>query len=38
MLRTGRVSLTERSPGILVSLDGAALAAAVYYPLLLLVL
>jgi molybdopterin converting factor small subunit len=38
MLRTGRVSLTERPPGILVSLDGVALAAAIYYPLLLLVL
>ncbi|HEU4917363.1 MAG TPA: MoaD/ThiS family protein [Acidimicrobiia bacterium] len=38
MLRTGRVSLTERAPGTLVSLDGVALAAAVYYPLLLLVL
>jgi molybdopterin converting factor small subunit len=38
MLRTGRVSLTERPPGVLVSLDGVALAAAVYYPLLLLVL
>lgn len=38
MLRTGRVSLTERPPGILVSLDGVALAAAIYWPLLLLVL
>jgi molybdopterin synthase sulfur carrier subunit len=38
MMRTGRVSLTERPPGILVSLDGVALAAAIYYPLLLLVL
>jgi molybdopterin converting factor small subunit len=38
MLRTGRVSLTERPPGTLVSLDGVALAAAIYYPLLLLVL
>jgi hypothetical protein len=38
MLRTGSVSLTERPPGILVSLDGVALAAAIYYPLLLLVL
>jgi molybdopterin converting factor small subunit len=38
MLRTGRVSLTERPPGVLVALDGVALAAATYYPLLLLVL
>ena len=38
MLRTGRVALTERPPGALVSLDGVALAAAIYYPLLLLVL
>jgi molybdopterin converting factor small subunit len=38
MLRTGRVSLTERAPGALVCLDGVALAAAIYYPLLLLVL
>ena len=38
MLRTGRAVLTERPPGALVSLDGVALAAAIYYPLLLLVL
>jgi molybdopterin synthase sulfur carrier subunit len=38
MLRTGRAVLTERPPGTLVCLDGVALAAAVYYPLLLLVL
>ncbi len=38
MLRMGRVVLTERPPGALVSLDGIALAAAIYYPLLLLVL
>lgn len=38
MLRAGRVVLTEHSPGSLVSLDGVALAAAIYYPLLLLVL
>ncbi len=38
MLRMGRVVLTERPPGALVSLDGVALAAAIYYPLLLLVL
>ena len=37
MLRTGRVVLTERPPGVLVCLDGVALAAAIYYPLLLLV-
>jgi molybdopterin converting factor small subunit len=38
MLRTGRVALTERPPGALVCLDGVALAAAIYYPLLLIVL
>ncbi|MGH8942064.1 MAG: hypothetical protein ACRDWF_04515, partial [Acidimicrobiia bacterium] len=38
MLRMGRVALTERPPGALASLDGVALAAAIYYPLLLLVL
>lgn len=38
MLRTGRVALTERPPGALVYVDGVALAAAIYYPLLLLVL
>jgi hypothetical protein len=38
MLRTGRSALTERPPGTLVALDGIALAAAIYYPLLLLVL
>jgi hypothetical protein len=38
MLRTGRSVLTERPPGTLVALDGIALAAAIYYPLLLLVL
>lgn len=38
MLRTGRAVLTERPPGMLVILDGVALAAAIYYPLLLLVL
>ena len=38
MLRMGRVILTERPPGALVSLDGVVLAAAIYYPLLLLVL
>jgi hypothetical protein len=38
MLRMGRVLLTQRPPGALVSLDGVVLAAAIYYPLLLLVL
>ena len=38
MLRTGRATLTERPPGALVCLDGVALAAAIYYPLLLLIL
>ncbi len=32
MLRTGRVALTERPPGLLTSIDGIALAASVYYP------
>jgi molybdopterin converting factor small subunit len=32
MLRTGRVRLTERPPGVLPSLDGIVLAAALYYP------
>jgi len=38
MLRTGRVTLTERSPGILASLDGVVLAAAIYYPLIRIIL
>lgn len=38
MLRTGSVSLTERSPGLLSSLDGVALAAAIYYPLIRVIL
>lgn len=38
MLRTGTVVLTERPPGILSSLDGAVLAAAIYFPLIRLVL
>jgi molybdopterin converting factor small subunit len=38
MLRTGGVALTERPPGLLSSLDGIALAAAVYFPLIRLVL
>jgi molybdopterin converting factor small subunit len=38
MLRTGRVALTERSPGILASLDGVVLAAAIYYPLIRIIL
>jgi molybdopterin converting factor small subunit len=37
MLRTGRVALTERPPGILICLDGVALAAAILYPLLVMV-
>jgi molybdopterin synthase sulfur carrier subunit len=37
MLRSGRVALTERPPGVLISLDGVVLGAAIYYPLLLLV-
>jgi molybdopterin synthase catalytic subunit/molybdopterin synthase sulfur carrier subunit len=38
MLRTGRVTLTERSPGLLASLDGVILAAAIYYPLIRVIL
>lgn len=38
MLRTGGVMLTERPPGYLPSLDGVVLAAAVYFPLIRLVL
>lgn len=38
MLRTGGVALTERPPGLLSSLDGIALAAAIYFPLIRLIL
>jgi molybdopterin synthase sulfur carrier subunit len=38
MLRTGGVMLTERPPGYLPSVDGVMLAAAVYFPLIRLVL
>lgn len=38
MLRTGRVTLTERSPGLLSVLDGVVLAAAIYYPLIRIIL
>lgn len=38
MLRTGSVLLTERPPGFLPSVDGVALAAAIYFPLIRLVL
>jgi molybdopterin converting factor small subunit len=38
MLRTGSVMLTEQPPGFLASLDGIALAAAAYFPLIRLVL
>lgn len=38
MLRLGRVSLTERGPGALSSLDGVFLAAALYYPLIRVIL
>lgn len=38
MLRTGSVSLTERTPGLLGTMDGVVLAAAIYYPLIRLVL
>jgi molybdopterin converting factor small subunit len=38
MLRTGRVALTEHPPGALASLEGAAIAASIYYPLIKLIL
>lgn len=38
MLRTGTVMLTERPPGLLPAVDGVMLAAAVYFPLVRLVL
>jgi sulfur-carrier protein len=38
MLRTGGVMLTERPPGYLPLMDGVVLAAAIYFPLIRLVL
>lgn len=38
MLRSGRVMLTERPPGSLTALDGVMLAAALYFPLIRIVL
>lgn len=38
MIRTGRVVLTERPPGYLPAMDGVVLAAALYFPLIRLVL
>jgi hypothetical protein len=38
MLRLGRVALTERSPGVLASVEGVAMAAAIYYPLIRIIL
>ncbi|MGQ0848969.1 MAG: MoaD/ThiS family protein [Actinomycetota bacterium] len=38
ILRTGRVTLAESAPGAMAGLDGAILAAAVYYPIVGLVL
>lgn len=38
MLRTGRMALTVRAPGALVGLDGVVLAAALYYPLIRIIL
>jgi hypothetical protein len=38
MLRTGGVMLTERPPGFLPAMDGVVLAAAIYFPLIRLVL
>ncbi|MGB7860800.1 MAG: MoaD/ThiS family protein [Acidimicrobiia bacterium] len=38
MFRTGTVTLTQRPPGALASLDAVVLAAAIYYPLIQVVL
>jgi molybdopterin synthase sulfur carrier subunit len=38
MLRTESVTLTQRPPGVLASLDSAFLAAVVYYPLIKVIL
>lgn len=38
MLRLGRVALTERPPGYLAALDGVALAATIFFPLIKIVL
>lgn len=38
MLRTGMVALTERPPGLVASIDGVVLAAAVLYPLIRVIL
>ena len=38
MFRTGTVTLTQRPPGVLASLDGIVLAAAIYYPLIRVIL
>lgn len=38
LMRTGRLSLSRPAPGALTILDGAILAAALYYPLLVLAL
>jgi len=38
MIRTGSVVLTERPPGLLSSVDAVALAAAIYFPLIRLIL
>jgi molybdopterin synthase sulfur carrier subunit len=38
LIRSGRMALTVRGPGVLPMLDGAILAGGIYYPLLRLVL
>ena len=38
MFRTGTVTLTQRPPGVLASLDSIVLAAAIYYPLISVIL
>lgn len=38
MLRLGRMSLTEITPGAVASLDGVILAAAIYFPLIRIIL
>jgi hypothetical protein len=38
MMRAGRIRLTERPPGLIPALDGIVLAAALYYPLISVIL
>jgi hypothetical protein len=38
ILRTGRLALSEQPPGVMTVMDGAILAAALYYPIVSLAL